>query len=475
MFITDVLDEMDSRCANKAAIVCGEDSITFRQLREQTHNLASHMAALGITSGDTIGILLPNCLEYAACFIAPFLIGAISVPLNPRYEQPELETIFADCNLSALITTPDCAEIVENLPKKRNFAVLTMAQHLTNMLNTKAGIVNRFSISAEDDAAYMFTSGTTGLPKGVVLTHGIIARRGANDRNLDVTANDRCYTVGGLYQNGKLFIGLVWSLYLGMTFYTDPDFHPQRTLDRLSSGIISLLHASPFHFSILANWERFREIPKLPHLRLCLCSGNKVSENVAQKFRERFGIGITQNYGITEAGGLCTDGFSHLGVQIRILDKSGKELGRDQFGEVIVTGPGKAKGYLNQPELTARAFKGDWFFTGDLGKIDETGELHILCRIKNLIIVDGKEVYPDTVQEVLCSHLSVQDALVKKSTEGALKAFVVMNEPCSEQTIIEFCKEHLETYEVPQSIEFCEKLPYRWQNAIDQENFNLVF
>lgn len=493
MFITEVLDEMDARHLNKAAVVCGDDSITFHQLREQTCNLASHMAALGIVSGDTVGILLPNCVEYAACFIAPLRVGAISVPLNPRYDQPELRAIFEDCGLSALITTPDQTRIVECLlEKQRNFKALIVNKirpqnapladpefseylRLENMLDTKAGSINRFPIDAEDDAAYMYTSGTTGLPKGVVLTHGIIARRGANDRNLDITASDRCYTTGGLYHNGKLFIGLVWSLYLGMTFYTDPEFHPQQTLDRLFSDKISFFHASPFHFGILANWEGFREIPELPHLRLCLCSGNKASESVAQKFRERFGIGITQNYGITEAGGLCTDGFPHRGVKIKILGKAGEELGRNEIGDVIVTGPGKAKGYLNRPELNSKAFKGDWFYTGDLGKIDEEGRLHILCRIKNVIIIDGKEIYPDAIEEVLCSHPNVQNALIRKGEGESLRAFIVLNGPCSEQDIIEFCQGHVKAHEVPQAFQFCEKLPHRWQNAIDQENFDLVF
>ena len=479
MFITDVLDQMDERHPDKTAVVCGEDSITFHQLNEQTYNLANHIAALGITSGDTVGILLPNCVEYAACFVAPLRVGAISVPLDPRYSQPGLEAIFTDCSLSALITTPDQIRIVESLlEKQQNSKVLIVEQCRSQSMTPiepKADGIKRFPIDAEDDAVYMYTSGTTGLPKGVVLTHSIITRRGANDRNLGVTASDRCYTVGGLYRNGKLFIGLVWSLYLGMTFYTDSEFHPQQTLDRLFSDKISLFHGSPFHFGILANWEGFREIPELPYLKLCLCSGNRVSENVAQKFRERFGIGITQNYGITEAGGLCTDGFPHRGVQIRVMDKAGKELGQDQIGEIIVTGPGKAKGYIKRPELNAAAFKGDWFYTGDLGIIDETGKLHILCRIKNRIIVDGKEIYPDAVQEVLCSHPKVQDALVKKGEGESLKAFVVLNEPCSEQTIIEFCQEHLRGHEVPQAIEFCDNLPHRWQNAMAQGDFNLVF
>lgn len=491
MFITTVLDKMDARYPNKEALVCGGKRLTFHQLKEQTHNLSKNLYARGIGTGDTVGILLPNCVEYAASFIAPLRIGAISVPLNPRYSRLELEAIFRDCKLAALITTSKQLEGVEPLVRSlRSFKTLIVNYHLTpnqsyrqglkigdtkslrDMLTTATGEIEMPPICDEDDAVYMYTSGTTGPPKGVILTHRIIARRGANTRNLSVTFDDKCYTLGGLSHNAKLFIGLVWSLYLGMTFYTDTKFHPEQTLIRLTSSEISFFHASPFHFGVLANWEGFKEIPKMPFLKLCLSSGNAVSMNIAQKFQERFSIGITENYGITEAGGLCTDGVPQPNVQIKILGNRGHELENNQVGEVIVTGPGKAKGYLNRPQETAKAFKDDWFYTGDLGKIDEMGRLHIVCRKKNLIFIDGEEIYPEEIQKVLCSHPHVQDALVREYKEKLLKAFVVLNTPCPAQALLEFCRGRLAAQKVPHIIEVCDDLPYLWKDAIERSEFN---
>jgi long-chain acyl-CoA synthetase len=493
MFITTVLDKMDARYPNKEALVCGGKCLTFHQLNEQTHNFSKNLYARGIGTGNTVGILLPNCVEYAASFIAPLRIGAISVPLNPRYSRLELEAIFRDCKLAALITTPKQLEVVEPLIKSlRSLKTLIVNYNLTpkqnyrqgleigdtksleDMLTTATGEIETSPIREEDDAVYMYTSGTTGRPKGVILTHGIIARRGANTRNLNVTSDDKCYTLGGLSHNAKLFIGLVWSLYLGITFCTDTQFHPEQVLNRLTSFKISFFHASPFHFGVLANWEGFKEIPKLPFLKLCLASGNAVSMNIAQKFQERFGIGITENYGITEAGGLCTDGVPQPNVQIKILGKRGHELENNQVGEVIVTGPGKAKGYLNRPQETAKAFKDDWFYTGDLGKIDEMGKLRIVCRKKNLIVIDGEKIYPGEIQKVLRSHPHVQDALVREHKEKLLKAFVVLNTPCPAQALLEFCRGRLAAQKVPHMIEVCEGLPYLWKDAIDQGDFNLL-
>ncbi|MCP4350865.1 MAG: acyl--CoA ligase [Desulfobacterales bacterium] len=489
MFITTVLSKMCAKHPDKDAIVCNGESLSFRQLNKETHRLSCQLAAIGLEQGDTVGILLPNCTEYAASFIAPLRVGAISVPLNPHYNQHELEAIFKDCNLSALITDDEHLGIVEDIVKKLQgfkfmLVICRFGQHFISHQRVKRPKSYSFSklnlehteiitthVHDEDHAVYMYTSGTTGSPKGVILTHGTIARRGINTRNLDVTSDDKCYTVGGLYHNGKLFIGLVWSLYLGMTFYTDSEFHPEQTLERLTSSGISLFHASPFHFAVLASWEGFEKIPDLPHLRLCLSSGNMIDADIAQKFYERFGVRITENYGITEAGGLCTDGFPHEEVQIKILDGAGNELGKNQLGEVIVKKPEVAKGYLNQPELTEKVFKNGWFHTGDIGKIDETGKIHIICRKKFSILVDGRIVYPDEIQDVLKSHPYVQDALIEQYN-GYLKAFVVANKLCSAQPLIEFCQKRMEPFKIPHVIEFCQKLPYLWQEAVEQNVFD---
>ena len=176
MFITTVLDKMDTRYPNKEALVCGGKRLTFHQLNEQTHNFSKNLYARGIGTGDTVGILLPNCVEYAASFIAPLRIGAISVPLNPRYSRVELEAIFRDCKLAALITTPKQLEVVEPLIKSlRSLKTLIVNYNLTpkqsyrqgieigdtisleDMLTTATGEIETPSIREEDDAVYIYT------------------------------------------------------------------------------------------------------------------------------------------------------------------------------------------------------------------------------------------------------------------------------------------------------------------------------
>ncbi|MCP4108018.1 MAG: acyl--CoA ligase [Desulfobacteraceae bacterium] len=491
MIITTVLEKMCEKHPDKDAIVCDGKSLTFRQLNEQTHKLSYWLTAMGLEQGDTVGILLPNCIEYPASFIAPLRLGAISVPLNPRYNPNELKSIFKDCNLSALITDDEHLELAKNIVKglhgfkfmlanyrfgPRFMPVIshcgkTLKSDGFSNLNLEHTEIITTHIHDEDDAVYIYTSGTTGQPKGVIMTHEIIACRGTNARNLEVASDDKCYTVGGLHHNGKLFVGLIWSLYLGMTFYTDSEFHPEQTLKQIASSGISLFHASPFHFAVLANWDGFEKIPEMPYLRLCLSSGNRIDTDIARKFYERFGVRITENYGITEAGGICTDGFPHAEVQIKILDEKGNELGKNMLGEVIVKKTEIAKGYLNHPKLTEKVFKNGWFHTGDIGRIDETGKIHIICRKKFSILVNGRIIYPDEIQGVLKTHPYVQDALIQQYN-GYLKAFVVVNKPCFAQSVIEYCQKNLESYKVPHIIEFCQKLPHLWQDAVEKNRFN---
>ena len=178
MFITTVLDEMEGRHSDKEAIVCGSERLTFQQLNEQTYNLCRHLVSLGIKEGDTVGILLPNCVEYAACFLAPLRVGAISVPLNPRYSRDSLEAIFKDCQLALLITTAErLAEVEALVSQLESFKALIVHDsplfvsdsfevanypRLGYLLNSPSDEVVTYSIRAEDHAAYMYTSGTTG-------------------------------------------------------------------------------------------------------------------------------------------------------------------------------------------------------------------------------------------------------------------------------------------------------------------------
>ncbi|MDH5682521.1 MAG: AMP-binding protein, partial [Spirochaetota bacterium] len=190
-------------------------------------------------------------------------------------------------------------------------------------------------------------------------------------------------------------------------------------------------------------------------------------------FSRRFNVSITENYGITEAGGICTNGFPHNNVIIKIIDEKENELGINQIGEIIVSGPGKAKGYLNQPHLTSKVFKNNFFYTGDLGKIDEKGKLQILCRKKNIINLKDKEIYPDEIIEVLCGHPNVKNALVRKNANEWLEAIVTLNKSCSAENLIEYCQKHLDEHKIPKNIKIQESLPYLWQLAIDSNNFNL--
>lgn len=488
MFITSVIDEMGARHPDKLAVTCGGARLTFRELSARTARLAGNLRERGIAAGDTVGLLMPSSVDYAACLVAPLRIGAVSVPLGPRLGPGALARVFSDCRLSALITTGRLLRDLRGTPLGERLGRLKAlivdgrgddgprgsdALPLAPMLEGGAPAA---SVPVEPDAhaIYIYTSGSTGSPKGVILTHGIIARRGANRRNLSVTADDRCYTIGGLDHNGKLFIGLVWSLYLGMTFHTDAGFHPLVALQRLAAERVTLLHASPFHFAVLAGYERYPVPVELPALRLCISSGNRLEPAVARRFERRFGVGIVENYGITEAGGLCSDGVALEGVEIRILDEDGEELGPGRLGRIVVAGPGRALGYLRRPDLTAARFRGRWFHTGDLGRVDASGRLEVVCRAKNALSIAGRTVYPEEIQAVLRDHPLVEDALVAADGPERLRALVVPRGgvELSAEVLREHCRGRLPPHEVPGAVELRADLPRPWKRALERDRFD---
>ena len=462
MYLPSQLARMARRHPHKPAAVCLEQSLTFARLHQQARGLAAGLRRLGLKRGQAVGIMMPGCAHYPACLAAPLLLGAVSVPLDPRMTPETLASIRDQCRLALVLASP----LAPRLPGPRT---VTAGNDLEQLLHTEARNERFPEPAGEDHAIYVFTSGTTGRPKGVVLTHENIARRGQNRRRLDVTVRDSCYTVGGLFHNGKLFIGLIWSLYLGMTFHTAGSFSPARVLRHLARYEVTLLHASPMHFAILAATAETEQAPALPALRLCISSGNRLEPAVARAFEQQFGVPVHENYGITEAGGICTDGVPLEDVRIRITGEGGEDLEPGEVGRIVVSGPGMAHGYLGGGATGGRGFDGDWFHTGDLGRLDQGGRLQVHCRAKGAVQIGGELVYPELARRALLEHPGVSDARVSRGAGDWLVARVVPARPRpTAEVLLAHCRQRLRPAQVPREITFQERLLPTWREAMDR-------
>jgi long-chain acyl-CoA synthetase len=197
-----------------------------------------------------------------------------------------------------------------------------------------------------------------------------------------------------------------------------------------------------------------------------------LSPKVARKFLDRFGIRIEERYGTLETGGICRKGYPLKGVRIKLINEKGKKVKeKNRIGEIVVKTPMMVREYYNLPELSRKVFNGGWFHTGDLGKLDQNGKLHILYRKKTVVLIDGKEVYPDEVEQVLRSHQKVENVKVVKDESKldrlALKAIVVPKESCTQEALLRFCESKLEAYKIPYLIEFRKELPRSWKAVVD--------
>lgn len=479
--ISQVLERVAEKYPTKDAVVCDNIRLTFSQLKEQADRLESGLSTLDITYGDWVAIMLPNCPEFVISFLAIAKIGAIVVAVDIYYQQPELERLLHDGHITTLITSSEFLDTAKPIISKyAGFKNLILKESnskgylsLEDLLNTKEE-VKRINpkTKSQDDLLYLYTSGTTGTPKGVLLSHTKAIAIGRAWRNrFPITDDDKCYTLAPLFRSPALLSVLVAGLCYGITMVIPSAFRPKQVWKQIDFENISFFHANPFHFAALANIP-LEENRKLPALKLCYSSGNRLSPKVARKFLDRFGIRIEERYGTLEAGGICRKGYPLKGVRIKLIDEKGKKVkAKDRMGEIVVKTPMMVREYYNLPKLSRKVFRGGWFHTGDLGKLDQNGKLNILYRKKTVVLIDGKEVYPDEVEQVLRSHQKVANVKVvkdkSKSERGALKAIVVLKESCTQEALLRFCESKLEAHKIPYLIEFRKELPRSWKAVID--------
>ncbi len=326
-------------------------------------------------------------------------------------------------------------------------------------------------------AALIYTSGTTGNPKGVMLTHGnFLAECEATSEIITTTEEDRFASLVPFFHIYGLAIGLVVSLFRGCGTVLFPQYSPRQFLKRMGQEKVSILIAIPtqYHHLLLAAKKGL-----IHHrcLKYCISGAAPLPVKVIQAFKETFGVGILEGYGLTETTAAVavnpheeakpgSVGKAVKGIQIKIADDHGNALPPNKVGEVLVKGEVVMKGYYNLPQETQEVLNDGWLRTGDLGYQDEEGYFYITERKKDIIIKGGFNISPAEIEELLCSHPKVKEAAVvwqkeKEGREEAIKAFVVPaeGEELTSAEIIGYCRMRLASYKVPDEVEFRQNLP----------------
>ncbi len=472
---------------NREALVDGRHRLSYRELNSRVNRLSRALQAQGLKPGDRCALLAYNCLEYVEVIFATAKLGLLLVPLNWRLSPAELAFNLSDSGTETLIFDPGFAEVVQGLvgqtPLRRRLILgeeeTTGAPAYEKVLAGQSEQEPELAepVGLETPHIIMYTAGTTGRPKGAVLTQGASFWNAVNlEMDLYFTPRDRNLLVLPMFHIGGIGLFTLPMLYAGGTVVIQRTFEPTETLRLLQEENITLFFGVPAVFLFLIQHSDF-QARAFEKIRLVMSGGAPLPVSLVEQYH-RAGIVLQQGFGMSEAApSIATLGKDRalrkagsigralFHVESRIVDDDLKDVPTDAVGELVIRGPNLMRGYWNRPEATAEALAGGWFHTGDLARMDEEGDLTIVERKKDMFISGGENVYPAEVENVLFELSPVSEAAViglpdKKWGEVGL-AVVVLKEgqPLGEAEILDHLRGRLAKYKIPKQVVFIDRLP----------------
>jgi long-chain acyl-CoA synthetase len=476
------------RYADRPAVLFGGRATDFRTFGELTDRVAAGLAAQGLRKGDRVGLYCINSDSFALAYFGIVKAGGTVVPINLLLNPKEVAFILEDAGATGLIYFDAFEQAVQGirgrLPAIGWYVRIGSGPPPPGVLDWQdlarhEGTPPAVDFDAEEDlAAILYTSGTTGTPKGAMLTHRNLSA------NVDSTVGALRLVPGGetflvvlpMFHAFAATVGMLCPLLAGGTIVPLPRFDPAQVADAIAAHRATVFMAVPSIYNVLLRLPD-ADVQKFASLRRCISGAAALPLDVMNRFEQRFGKVILEGDGPTECGPVTcvnpVDGPRKPGsvgpcvpdVDMEIRDDQGRELPGGEIGEICVTGPSVMKGYWNRPGDTAAAFFGEWFRTGDLGYEDADGYFYIVDRKKDLIIVNGMNVYPRVIEEVLYAHAPVREAAVVGQPDprhGEIPvAYVALKEGASAtpDAIRAHCREHLGRHEVPRRVVIVAELP----------------
>jgi acyl-CoA synthetase (AMP-forming)/AMP-acid ligase II len=479
----------------KAALIDGPSgrTLSYDALQDGIARVAASLAQRGFKKGDVFGILSPNLPEYAVVFHAVAVLGGINSPINPLYTEKEVTHQLKDAGARFLVTVPQCLEKARAAAGNANIEELFVfanggagdgapgeATPFASLLNSD-GIVPAVAINPRTDlVALPYSSGTTGLPKGVMLTHHNLVANLCQMEGLDYfTSDDTLICILPLFHIYGLMVVLNMGLYQGSTIVTLPRFELEPFLQTLAKYGVTLAHLVPPIVLTLSKHPMVDNYD-LSKLKTIFSGAAPLDEHLTRACMQRLACDLRQGYGLTETSPVTHSspadpaqvrfgsvGFPAPNTECKILDlETGNALGANQAGEVCVRGPQVMKGYLNCPEATAATIDTEgWLHTGDIGYADDDGHFFIVDRAKELIKYKGFQVPPAELEALLLTHEAVADAAVVPFPDDEAgevpKAFVVLKETsrATGADLMSFVAAHVAPHKRIRQLEFVDQIP----------------
>jgi long-chain acyl-CoA synthetase len=480
--IAHALERSSERQPDQTAILFEREATSYRDLERSASRWANALRGLGVERGDRVALFLPNIPAFAVAYLGTQKVGAVAVSLNSLLKREEVRFILEDSRPKVVVTT---AAQRPNVPDEelteRPVVVIAEGESsgddrpLAALLERASDRAPAVELDENAPAAILYTSGTTGFPKGATLSHGnVLSNIAATNRYTGMSERDRLLLFLPLFHCfGQNFI-LMSGLRAGATVVMERRFVFEQALDAIRGGNATMFFGVPTTFIQLLNADlpddTFRPT------RYCFSAAAPLPKEIARTWEERFGHKIWEGYGLTETSPfasynherrhkLGTIGEAIAGVEMKVVGEDGAEVPSGTWGEIVIKGPNVMLGYWNRPDDTAKAIRAGWFHSGDIGVRDDEGYFAICDRLKDMIITSGFNVYPAEVENALYAHPGVAEVAVYGAPDPVrgeqVAAAVVAREgsAVTPDELIEFCRARIAGYKTPRRVDFVKQIP----------------
>ncbi len=476
-----------ARIPDKTAIIYGNHEYSYSQFNKEVNRLAHGLITEGVKKGDKVALFMKNSDLYMIVFYAIMKVGAVAVPINFRLTGPEVNYILNDSDASVVFFDEELLTILQeaSINTEKSVKQISIGTVKGKGYKTIAEIKSEndtnpdIQVNEADDCEILYTSGTTGKPKGALFDHHRVFHVGINlMAMMSVGQDDRFLHIAPLFHSAQLNLFMVLSTFLGSTQVIMRDFHPVTTLELIQKHKISIFFGVPTMYNFLAQVPNIQAYD-ISSIKKCAYGAAPMSISLIKKSMELFGHDQFYNLcGLTEGGpgGICLTPEHHLdkigsgGIAIpntiaRVVDENGEDVEVGKVGEFIISGETIMKEYYKKPEETKKTIRDGWLYTGDLGTIDKDGFITLVDRKKDMIISGGENVYSTEVEHVLSAHPQILEAAViglPDEVWGETVAAIIVvkqGEKIDHEEIKAFCRKSLAGYKVPRKMIEIDLLP----------------
>ncbi len=498
MNIGDLLIRRARLMPESVGLVCEDVRLTYGQMNDRANQFANAMTDMGVKYGDRVAIVANNVIEYYDIYFGLAKIGAVMAAVNYRLAGTEMEYILSDCDANVFLFGEEYTDVVDsfrgNIPTEKLIAMTDTppewADSYNAILNSAAPNEPEMKGGGDDTMTILYTSGTTGRPKGAELTHDYFFWSSVNMMSTLGSIGDSTLIALPLFHIGGL-AGVPLGVYQGLKVVLQKSFDPQNFLEIIEKEKISGFGAVPIILDFLKLVPDFEKYD-FSSVGTILVYAAPVPVTLIEEYAKA-GIEVRQLYGMTEGctgtvldsvnalnkAGSCGRPFFH--TEIRVVDEKGDDVKPEVKGEVLMRSPVTMKGYWNKPDATANTIKDGWLYSGDVGRLDEDGFLYIMDRKKDMIISGGENIYPAEIEDYLLRNPKVADVAVigyaDEKWGEAVRAILVVQpgETLTEQELIDWCQDKMGKFKIPKSVIFVDAIPRTPTGKILKKDLRAIY